>query len=202
MLSCPACSALTHSDRLKELARAAEAHETAGRLVEASHAWQEALDLLPPTSQQYAVIRARVGDIATRLATQPAATAIPATSSDEPWWRRGWGALITLLIFSLGKLKFLLLGLTKLSTFVSMFAFFGVYWNLYGWPLALGATFLFIFVLPIMAVMGSGASGIISVIIIGVGLRQAWRMTAGHVVTITGPYKVGGSPEATPAPTT
>ena len=68
--------------------------------------------------------------------------------------------------------------------------------------LALGATFLFIFVLPIMAVMGSGASGIISVIIIGVGLRQAWRMTAGHVVTITGPYRVGGSPEATPAPTT
>jgi hypothetical protein len=53
-----------------------------------------------------------------------------------------------------------------------------------------------------MAVMGSGASGIISVIIIGVGLLQAWRMTAGHTVTITGPYKVGGSPEATPARTT
>ena len=39
---------------------------------------------------------------------------------------------------SLGKLKFLLLGLTKASTFVSMFAFFGVYWSIYGWPLALG----------------------------------------------------------------
>ena len=36
------------------------------------------------------------------------------------------------------KLKFLLLGLTKASTFVSMFAFFGVYWSVYGWPLALG----------------------------------------------------------------
>jgi len=58
---------------------------------------------------------------------------------------------------------------------------------------ALGATFLLIFVLPVMAVIGSGASGILSVIIIGVGLRQAWRMTAGHTVTITGPYKVGGS---------
>ena len=38
----------------------------------------------------------------------------------------------------LGKLKFLLLGLTKASTFISMFAFFGVYWSIYGWPLALG----------------------------------------------------------------
>ncbi|MEN3338142.1 MAG: hypothetical protein V7647_1818 [Acidobacteriota bacterium] len=37
-----------------------------------------------------------------------------------------------------GKLKFLLLGLTKLSTFASMFAFFALYWSVYGWPLALG----------------------------------------------------------------
>jgi Zn-dependent protease len=36
------------------------------------------------------------------------------------------------------KLKSLLLGLTKLSTLLSMFAFFGVYWSLYGWGLALG----------------------------------------------------------------
>jgi Zn-dependent protease len=41
-------------------------------------------------------------------------------------------------VLLLGKLKFLLLGLTKASTFLSMFAFFGVYWGLYGWPLALG----------------------------------------------------------------
>jgi Zn-dependent protease len=27
---------------------------------------------------------------------------------------------------------------TKASTFASMFAFFGVYWSAYGWPLALG----------------------------------------------------------------
>src|SRR5206468_274538 len=32
----------------------------------------------------------------------------------------------------------LLLGLTKLKTLLSMFAFFGVYWSMYGWPLALG----------------------------------------------------------------
>jgi Zn-dependent protease len=36
------------------------------------------------------------------------------------------------------KLKALIFGLTKLTTLLSMFAFFGVYWSLYGWALALG----------------------------------------------------------------
>ena len=43
---------------------------------------------------------------------------------------------LRLLLLSKGKL--LLLGLTKLSTVISMFAFFGVYWSLYGWGFALG----------------------------------------------------------------
>jgi len=38
----------------------------------------------------------------------------------------------------LGKGKMLLLGLTKLPTLLSMFAFFGVYWSLYGWMFAAG----------------------------------------------------------------
>ena len=42
------------------------------------------------------------------------------------------------MLLLVSKLKFLLLGLTKASTFISMFAFFGVYWSIYGWPLALG----------------------------------------------------------------
>src|SRR4030095_13695761 len=58
--------------------------------------------------------------------------------SDAPAWRRGLVGVGAVLLLALGKLKFLLLGLTKLSTFVAMFAFFGVYWNLYGWPLAAG----------------------------------------------------------------
>ena len=47
-------------------------------------------------------------------------------------------ALVTLLLLVGGKLKLLVLGLTKVKTFVSMFAFFGVYWTAFGWPLALG----------------------------------------------------------------
>ena len=46
---------------------------------------------------------------------------------------------VVALVLLLGsKLKFLLLGLTKASTLLSMFGFFGVYWSTYGWPLALG----------------------------------------------------------------
>jgi Zn-dependent protease len=46
------------------------------------------------------------------------------------------GAALGLL--AVGKLKFLLLGLGKLSTFTSMFGFIAVYWSIYGWPLAAG----------------------------------------------------------------
>jgi hypothetical protein len=69
--------------------------------------------------------------------------------------------------------------------------------------LALGATFLFIFVLPVMVIVGSLPSGLISALIIGIGIRQAWQMTGGHMVTITGPYKVGDAPPAAePLPST
>jgi len=59
--------------------------------------------------------------------------------------------------------------------------------------LGLGATLLVIFVLPIMVVLGTLPSGIISALIIGFGIRQAWRMTEGTVLMITGPYKVGAT---------
>ena len=56
--------------------------------------------------------------------------------------------------------------------------------------LALLAVLALVLALPVMAVIGSMPSGIISAIIIGVGLRQAWRMTAAAELVITGPYKV------------
>ena len=55
-----------------------------------------------------------------------------------PWYKRGSTAIIALVLLVASKLKFLILGLTKASTLLSMFAFFGVYWTAYGWPLALG----------------------------------------------------------------
>jgi Flp pilus assembly protein TadB len=68
--------------------------------------------------------------------------------------------------------------------------------------LGLGATILLIFVLPVIVVIGSLPSGLISALIIGFGIRTAWKMTDGEMMTITGPYKVGATSAPTPAPAT
>ena len=63
-----------------------------------------------------------------------------------------------------------------------------------------GGGILMVFALPILSIVGDLPGGLISAAIIGFGMRQAWRMTAARIVTITGPYRVGGS--APPAATT
>jgi hypothetical protein len=63
----------------------------------------------------------------------------------------------------------------------------------------IGAILLLTFVLPVLMVVGSLPSGLISAIIIFIGLRQAWRMTAAPVLSVSGPYKVGAGPSSAPA---
>src|SRR5439155_442883 len=136
-LACPACGSLIHADRLKVLAADADVATRAGDLASARTHWTAALRLLPPSSQQHAAVRDRLAGIGRRLqAASPAPS--PAAADAAPWWRRGAPGLVTVALILISKLKFLLLGLTKASTFISMFAFFGVYWSIYGWPLALG----------------------------------------------------------------
>ena len=65
--------------------------------------------------------------------------------------------------------------------------------------IGIGAILLLTFVLPVLMVVGSLPSGLLSGIIIFIGLRQAWRMTAAPVLTVSGPYKVGAGPSAAPA---
>ena len=136
VLVCPACGALVHAERLKRLAQDADATSRADDFAAARDHWSAALQLLPPHSQQHAAVRERIADLTRRIeAAQPEPTS---AATSQPWWSRGAAGLATLAVLLIGKLKFLLLGLTKASTFASMFAFFGVYWSVYGWPLALG----------------------------------------------------------------
>jgi len=137
MLSCPSCQTLVHSRKLKALAAAAQRHADSKDLVAERDTWNRALELLPGDSQQHGSITARVATLNTSISNQPL---LPKTNAaaEGPWYKRwaaGGGALFLL---ALSKIKFLLLGLTKLSTLLSMFAFVGVYWQLYGWPLAIG----------------------------------------------------------------
>jgi Zn-dependent protease len=135
-LACPACGALVFSDTLKRLAAEAESAMRRDNLADARDHWVEMLQFLPSGSRQHVVIQQRVTEVTAKL--DPATADQPRTDNGGTWWSRlAGGAAATGLLLA-GKLKFLLLGLTKASTFVSMFAFFGVYWSIYGWPLALG----------------------------------------------------------------
>jgi Zn-dependent protease len=135
-LACPACASLIHAGALKQLAADAATATHAGDPVSARSHWQAALRLLPAHAQQHAAIRDRIAELTRRIDAGPERA--PAATEETRWWRRGAAGLVTAALLLISKLKFLLLGLTKASTFISMFAFFGVYWSIYGWPLALG----------------------------------------------------------------
>jgi Zn-dependent protease len=94
----------------------------------ARQAWVKALELLPPDSEQHRLTKTRIENIDLQL------------SGKNIWTKRlaKLGPIGTFLLVALSKGKLLLLGLTKLSTFASMLAFFAVYWSLYGWRFALG----------------------------------------------------------------
>ena len=134
-LACPACSALVHRERLEELARLATAAAAASDRPTARALWEEARALVPELSEQYQQIGTRLASLA-----DEGGAALPAAAGQPPkaWWMRIAGGAAAVALLFVGKLKFLLLGLTKLSTFASMFGFIAVYWAAYGWPLAAG----------------------------------------------------------------
>jgi Zn-dependent protease len=137
VLACPACASLIHAATLKELAAAADVSTQGGDLLAARQHWADALSLLPSHSQQHAAVRERIAGLTRRIDAAGGEPASSPTGTSSGRWR-GAAALVSVALMFAGKFKFLLLGLTKASTFVSMFAFFGVYWSVYGWPLALG----------------------------------------------------------------
>jgi Zn-dependent protease len=121
---------LKHSSELEELARQAQTATLARDPRTARDLWSRAIELLPPDTVQYRSIQARIDGLNAQAATPPPAHGAP--------WKKGAAGLGSTLLLLLGKGKLLLLGLTKLTTLVSMFAFFAVYWALYGWPFAMG----------------------------------------------------------------
>ncbi len=148
LLACPACHQLLYTARLTTLAEEASAAQQAGDISEALVCWRAALDLLPPGTNQFAIIQAQIKHLGKQL-DRPA-TSSPAAKRSTSRSAAGKavaglgfvGMLIwklnVVLLFALTKGKLLLLGLTKASTFLSMFASFAVYWAAWGWPFALG----------------------------------------------------------------
>src|SRR5688572_27783794 len=141
LLACPSCHALRHAAELKELAAHAEAAgdaDPAAALV----AWRRALELVPAASAQARGIEARIAALVPRV-PEVAAAAPPAPARKGPFGLIAAGALAVwklkwLVAFVATKGKIALFGLTKVTTLLSMLATVGVYWALFGWPLAVG----------------------------------------------------------------
>ena len=146
LLSCPGCGALVHADELKRLAdEAARAAQPA----EALAAWRRAHALLPPGSRQRETIERKMDELA-RLPENATLTAPPTADPHAPksLWARITGSLgvvgVLLLKFKTGvflvltKAKLLLLGLTKMTTLLTMFPSLAIYGALMGWQLATG----------------------------------------------------------------
>jgi Zn-dependent protease len=94
----------------------------------ARQAWLKALELVPPDSEEYRLTKTRIENIDLQL------------SEKSAWkkWLARLGPIGTFLLVTLSKFKLLLLGLTKITTLLSMLAFFGVYWSIFGWRFAAG----------------------------------------------------------------
>jgi Zn-dependent protease len=141
MLACPSCQKLIHGAELKAIA--AEARTAAGRGDSAAElrAWRSALALLPPASRQYDQILERVTvlmPVVDAGGTAPARS----TNAKRAAGASAIGALLLkfkgALLFFLAKAKFLLFGLSKMSTLLSMLLTMGVYFTAYGWKFAVG----------------------------------------------------------------
>jgi hypothetical protein len=65
--------------------------------------------------------------------------------------------------------------------------------------LALAVVLVLVWALPLLAIFGTMPSGLISGLIIAIGMRQAWQMAAPAHLDIQGPFKVGSgvAPAAT-----
>jgi Zn-dependent protease len=131
-LSCPACASLVHREQLEALAAAAGAAATADDRDTERALWEQARQLVPAGSEQYRALTEKIS----RVSVEDRPAVRTGSSGRRTRTVAGGAAAVGLLLF--GKLKLLLLGLTKLSTLLSMFGFIGVYWSLYGWPLAVG----------------------------------------------------------------
>jgi Zn-dependent protease len=145
LLACPGCRTLVHRDALERLAADARAAESRGELETALTTWREALPLLPADARQRVAVEERITTLGQQVEdaakSAAAATGRGAAAPDaraRPMHARAWGGIIAAALFLLGKGKLLLLGFTKLKTALSMLAFFGVYWSMFGWVWALG----------------------------------------------------------------
>jgi Zn-dependent protease len=128
-LVCNRCHALVHAEELEQLTSGAKILEEQGDAILAKEQWLKAALLLPANSRQHAWIQDQVRRL----------ELVPTISSPRPAPNKWIGRLAPLapLALALGKGK-ALLALLNLKFMLSLIAFAGIYWGLYGLSFGLG----------------------------------------------------------------
>jgi len=122
-LACEKCHALIYSEELARLTHRANSLEETDNLQEAREEWKKALPLLPTNATQAEWVRSHIEKLDLLLRAPQA----PPKNN----WIRKLGPLAPIVIL-LSKGKFLLMALFKLKFLLTLFAFMGLYWSLYG----------------------------------------------------------------------
>ena len=123
-LACEKCHALVYSEELARLTHRANSLEEEDNLQQAREEWTKALPLLPPNATQAEWVRTHIAKLDLLLRTAP-------STPPKHNWARKLGPLAPVVIL-LSKSKFLLLAIFKLKFLLTLFAFMGLYWSLYG----------------------------------------------------------------------
>jgi Zn-dependent protease len=130
-LECENCHALVHADELDQLSKEAKTLESKGELHMARDRWLMALPLLPRGSKQADWIQAHRRELELKVNAQ-----LAPPPAENNWAKKAGplGALGVLLL----KGKALILMAFKLKFLLSLGAFIGVYWALYGAKFGIG----------------------------------------------------------------
>ena len=129
-LACPECQTLTYGAHLSQIARSAQQLEQEQQWVEAREIWRSGLVWMPQDTQQAESVRQHIAQIDARL---------KAADSQKARWTKRLGPFAPFALFLL-KIKSMLFLLFKLKFLLSLVAFFGIYWALFGWQFAVGFT--------------------------------------------------------------
>ena len=136
ILVCPQCGRLVYGSALGRIATEAATAETSGDAARAIALWRMALSLLPPGAGQRRTIEATVSRL--EQAQAGGASDAEAIRKKSKSWGKWLGVAAPAAAFLATKGKFLILGLTKLPTLLSMMVFMSFYWERWGWGFALG----------------------------------------------------------------
>lgn len=127
-LACPDCGTLVYGRHVAGVVKAALALEGAEQWSQAREQWHSALAWLPVGAQEAAQVQARIDAIDSRQ---------KAAEDQKARWTKRLGPLAPVGLFLL-KAKTFIFALFKLKFLLSFFAFFGIYWLLFGWKFGLG----------------------------------------------------------------